>query len=486
MIQQQQTAPGASAAVGPVKLGRYEVVRLIATGGMAEIYLARARGIEGFEKLVVVKRILPQLAQNRAIVQMFLDEARLAATLRHSNIAQVFDIGAEGDEYFLAMEYLDGADVAQLRSALSDAGRALPLEHAVHLVLGVLAGLHYAHEQRDAAGQPLNIVHRDVSPQNVFVTREGEVKLVDFGIAKAARRAAATRHGTLKGKAPYMSPEQARGEPLDRRSDVFSAAILLWELTTGRRLFRGRSELDVLNAIAHGDAPAPSSLVPDYLHDLEHIVMRGLRHDPGERYPTAQEMQVELEAWAREHKLAVSPVALARFMAELLAAHQGSPPPVDTLVDEPEGAQAVEPVRAAPSATIPTDTEPGRAVTTSDLVPRRPRWPWLAAAAGACGLIAGAIGWQRSAPSAGRRDAVAAALPAARTTAVAPAVSLPSARATPVRPAGAVLRSRPPHPSLRAGHAVRPALPPAPASQPVLAAPRRHEHPDSPFPPGED
>jgi serine/threonine protein kinase len=249
----------------PKRLGKYEILRHIATGGMAEIFLARATGIEGFEKLVVIKRILPHLAVEPEITKMFLDEARIAATLHHSNIVQVFDIGAVDGQYFLAMEFLEGEDVSRIRRATRVARVALPLDHALNIVINACAGLHYAHERPGLDGKPLNIVHRDVSPQNVLVTYEGEVKLVDFGIAKASTRAsAATRVGTLKGKIRYMSPEQARSEPLDRRSDVFSTAIVLWELTTGRRLFHGRAEFDVLKAIIETDAPLPSSIVPGY------------------------------------------------------------------------------------------------------------------------------------------------------------------------------------------------------------------------------
>ncbi|MBI5479598.1 MAG: protein kinase [Deltaproteobacteria bacterium] len=309
--------PAPAAAARPLRLGKYQILRQLATGGMAEIYLARHMGIEGFEKLVVIKRILPVLAADPHVVQMFLDEARLAATLHHSNIVQVFDIECDAGSYFLAMEFLHGEDVGRVMKALRASGRELPLEHAVSIVLGVCAGLHYAHERTGSDGQPLEIVHRDVTPQNVFVTYEGAVKLVDFGIAKASRRATATRYGTLKGKIRYMSPEQARCLPLDRRSDVFAVGILLWELTTGRRLFGGPSEFDTLRTIIETDAPPPSGVTPGYPHRLEQIVLHALRRPKEERYQTAQEMQLALEEFAFEHQLRVSPVALAGFMGGL-------------------------------------------------------------------------------------------------------------------------------------------------------------------------
>ncbi|MBI5481279.1 MAG: serine/threonine protein kinase, partial [Deltaproteobacteria bacterium] len=308
-----------AAAAMPERLGSYEILQRIAVGGMAEIYLARVSGISGFEKLVVVKRILPQLATSPEFVQMFLDEARIAATLHHSNIVQVYDVGTVGGQYFFSMEFLHGEDLSGISRALAAAGRPLPVEAALGIASGVCAGLHYAHERIGLDGQPLEIVHRDVSPQNVIVTFDGGVKLLDFGIAKAARRLAATRCGTLKGKVRYMSPEQCQGAAMDRRSDVFSLGILLWELTTGRRLFARSSEFETLKAIVETDAPAPSSVRPDYPLELERVVMRALRRHRAERYQTAQDMQLDLEEFARENKLSVSPILLGRLMHELFS-----------------------------------------------------------------------------------------------------------------------------------------------------------------------
>ena len=306
-----ETTPHVAGA--PQYLGRYEILRLLATGGMAELYLARSTGIEGFEKLIVCKRILPQYTSRKDIVEMFLDEARIAAMLHHSNIVQVFDIGEDGGNYFFAMEFLHGEDTSRLMKAVTARREQLPLEHAINIMLGVCAGLHYAHELK-RANEPLNLVHRDVSPQNVFVTYDGGIKLLDFGIAKAENKSSATRVGQLKGKIRYMSPEQSRALPLDRRSDIFSAGILLWELTTGRRLYRGASDFDVLKAIIEGDAPAPSMVKPDYPKPLEKIVMRALRRNREERWQTAQEMQLALEEFARERRLQISPVAMANYL----------------------------------------------------------------------------------------------------------------------------------------------------------------------------
>ena len=301
------------------RFGKYEILRRIAVGGMAEIYLARAVGLEGFEKLVVLKRILPQYANNDEFVQMFLDEARVAATLHHSNVVQVYDIGAVDGQYFLSMEFLHGQDGRQLMKACATRHTPLRLDSALTVAIGVAAGLHYAHE-RVVDGRPLDLVHRDVSPQNVFVTYDGGVKLLDFGIARASSRLTETRGGTLKGKIAYMSPEQCGGFPLDRRSDIFAAAIILWEMTTGRRLFTGSSDFEILRKIKEEDAPLPSTVVPDYPRALEAIVMKGLARDREQRYATAEEMQVDLEGFARERRLAVSAVTLGRFVRELFRA----------------------------------------------------------------------------------------------------------------------------------------------------------------------
>jgi serine/threonine protein kinase len=299
------------------QLGKYHLLRRIAMGGMAELFLARATAIHGFEKLVVLKRILPQHAESDEFIRMFLAEARLAATLHHPNIVQVYDIGEEEGGCFFTMEYVQGQDLRKLVRAAYKADRALPLEHILHIVMGVAAGLNHAHEKIGLDGRPLGIVHRDVSPSNVLVTYEGGVKIVDFGIAKAASAQSATLAGTLKGKIPYMSPEQCRGESVDRRSDIFSIGTLLWELTTGSRLFTGENEFAIINRVAAGAVPLPTSVRPDYPPELEAIVMRALTADREQRYASALDLQIDLEDFAREARLPVSSARMAKFMREL-------------------------------------------------------------------------------------------------------------------------------------------------------------------------
>ena len=302
----------------PQRLGRYQLLRKIAVGGMAEIYLARVTGAAGFEKNVVVKRILPQLAQSDEFYQMFLDEARIAATLQHPNVVQIYDAQNVGGEHFIAMEYLDGADLLTIRRVLAERRQGLPVQHSVFIVSGVASGLHYAHERRGLDGKPLEIVHRDVTPQNIILTREGGIKLVDFGIAKATNRLTTTGFGTLKGKLAYMSPEQCRSEGVDRRSDIYSLGIILFELTTGKRLYRGMSEYEVLKQVIETDVPAPSTLLPGYPADLEQVVLRALARDRDQRYPTALAFHQDLERFARSRGVVGSSLALAEFLSPLL------------------------------------------------------------------------------------------------------------------------------------------------------------------------
>ena len=297
-------------------LGKYEIIKRLATGGMAEIFLARVSGLPGFQKMVVIKRILPQLATKTDFVEMFLDEARIAATLQHPNVVQMYDVGVVDGNYFIAMEYLHGEDVRSLMRALHRKDQKLPVEHALNIVIGVASGLHYAHEKVGFDGKPLEIVHRDVTPQNIIVTYDGAVKLLDFGIAKASNRFGETRFGTLKGKVPYMSPEQCRGEPLDRRSDIFSLGIMLYELTLGKRLYQGKSDFEVLKQIVEGTVTAPHELDKDYPPELEKIVMRALEKEKDKRYQTARDIQADLESMVRADRLHVSPIAMTHFMEE--------------------------------------------------------------------------------------------------------------------------------------------------------------------------
>jgi serine/threonine-protein kinase len=304
----------------PRQFGKYMLLRKLAAGGMAELFLALHRSVAGFEKLVVIKRILPQMNQDRQFIDMLLHEARIAATLSHPNIVQTFDVGQVDGTYFIAMEHIHGEDIRTIvRQMKKKAVNELPLEHALHIVAGLCAGLCYAHEKRDMGGQLLGIVHRDISPQNIVVTFSGDVKVVDFGVAKSLHAGEESKGGQLKGKVPYMSPEQAAGEEIDWRSDIFAAGVILFELTTGKRLFKGATEYDTLKLICETEYPLPSDVAPGYPVQLERIVMKALARNAGGRYQSAREMQADLEAFIRQERLPVSPVSMTAWMQSLFA-----------------------------------------------------------------------------------------------------------------------------------------------------------------------
>jgi eukaryotic-like serine/threonine-protein kinase len=300
----------------PQRLGPYELIQRLATGGMAEVYLARRAGPHGFQKLVAVKRILPQLARDLDFVAMFVDEARMCARLAHPNIVQVFDFGEHEEELYMAMEYVDGTTGARLIRAAASAGEELPLEVSLHVAHSILRGLEYAHAAKDDHGRPLHLVHRDVSPGNVLIDRSGAVKLTDFGIARAAEFERRTDAGQLKGKLGYMSPEQVVGKELDGRSDLFTLGIVLAEMITLRPLFSGGRELDVLLRIRDADIGAidrnPS--VPD---DVKAVLLRALAKDKLLRYPTAAAFAEAIEEIIRRRRLQVGPAKLATFVERL-------------------------------------------------------------------------------------------------------------------------------------------------------------------------
>lgn len=385
-------------------IGKYEVLRKLATGGMAEIYLARVRGIVGFEKLVVLKRILPNVAEDPAFVQMFLDEARLAATLQHPNIADVYDVGSEHGSYFFTMEFIHGEDARTLRIVTRKRGEPVPLPQALAIVHGTASALAYAHDKVGPEG-PLGLVHRDVSSSNVLISFDGAVKLVDFGIARATSRQTKTRTGTLKGKIPYMSPEQIQNRSLDRRSDLFSLGVVLYELTVGRRPFRGDSDFAIFDQIVNKGARPPRDHDPAYPEELERIVMRLLERSAEDRYQTAEELIGDLEAYMSSNNAWMSPVQLGRYMrtlfADKIAAWQAAEVSGARLGDHVASTITSESMRAeqrvTPVSAFTAQPEPmgDDAPTTAAPSAVRPvlrssrRGLWIGVLAG---LVAGAIG----------------------------------------------------------------------------------------------
>jgi serine/threonine protein kinase len=287
-------------------LGKYQLIAELARGGMAIVYLALVQGPGGFNKLVVIKELKPELVEEPAFLAMFLDEARLAAKLSHAHIVQTNEVGNDGNRYFMAMDYLDGRGLDRVRRRARASGQELSLPIHLRVLCDMLAGLQYAHALTDFDGTPLAIVHRDVSPQNVFVTFDGQIKLLDFGIAKAADSLHETRVGVLKGKVSYMSPEQARGQKVDARADVFSTGVMLWEALTGRKLREGQNDQQMLWALASADLPCASSVKPWVPPELDAICARAMAWDREQRYPSAGELQHEIE-----HYLAVTGTAVS-------------------------------------------------------------------------------------------------------------------------------------------------------------------------------
>jgi serine/threonine protein kinase len=278
----------------PTKFGKYVLLERIAVGGMAEVFVAKAFGVEGFERLLAIKKILPTMGEDAEFISMFVDEARIAVQLSHANIVQVLELGKHEEHLYIAMEYISGRDLRQLIERFRKRHQPMPIPQVCRIVAEVCEALDYAHRRRDSAGRPLGIVHRDVSPQNVLVSYDGEVKLIDFGIAKAESRLQRTQAGILKGKFSYMSPEQVKGQNVDGRSDIFATGVVLWELVCGEKLFTGDSDFAVLEKVRSGAVPSPRSIAPQCPEGLERVIFKALANDPAQRYQTASELHDDL------------------------------------------------------------------------------------------------------------------------------------------------------------------------------------------------
>jgi len=301
------------------RFGKYTLIDRIAVGGMAEIFLARQAGLEGFEKTIVIKRIRPHLSSQKSFVKMFLNEAKLAAQLNHPNIVQIYDLGKIGESYFIAMEYIFGRDMRRIIPKADSLGIPFPMVYALKIASSVCEGLYYAHQKMDIYGQPLNIVHRDVTPENIFVSFDGTVKVLDFGIAKAANQIEQTKAGEIKGKLSYMSPEQCMGKPLDSRSDIFSLGVVLYEWITGFKLFTGESEVGILKSITEGKIYAPSYFKADIPEAVEKILMKALDKDREKRYQSAWDMQYDVDQFLSQYEFTPSNIHLSNFLKQLFS-----------------------------------------------------------------------------------------------------------------------------------------------------------------------
>jgi serine/threonine-protein kinase len=295
---------------------RYHVLDRIAAGGMAEVYRGESAGIEGFRKKVAIKRVLPKLSENKEFINMFLDEARLCAYLNHSKCVQVFDIGQGAGSHFIVMEFVDGADLKGILEHLSAQERLLPVEVCCRIAMDICEGLSYAHQATDHAGKPLDIVHRDISPHNVLMTRHGEVKLVDFGLAKASSHLTDEEEDIVKGKFGYLAPEITLGKGADKRVDIFAAGILLWEMLSGKRLFKGANDLETFKLVRNAEVPDLRPLRGDVTDDVMRVLFKALARDPDQRYQTADSFARDLSIVLLRLGRPVSYQDLGKFVTE--------------------------------------------------------------------------------------------------------------------------------------------------------------------------
>jgi serine/threonine protein kinase len=444
MLDPMGSIPGA----GPFRaIGRYALHGAIASGGMATVHLGRLLGAAGFSRTVAIKRLHAQYAQDPQFVMMFVDEARLAGRIRHPNVVPTLDVVAAEDELFLVMEYVEGESLARLIKASTRRGEVLPLPVACSIMAGVLHGLHAAHEARDERGEPLGIVHRDISPQNVLVGTDGTARIVDFGVAKATGRLQTTREGQLKGKLTYMAPELFGGARPERQVDIYAAAVVLWEAVVGRRLFAGETDADTVGRILGNKVEPASRHVAGVPPELDAVILRGLDADPARRFVTARDMATALETAAPIALPVVVGAWVERWAKEVLAERA-------VIVAGIESSSEQNPplAAAASQATSPDEATTGISQTalshTSDLghARSRRRSSLVVALGVAGGLAVGAtLVWLVPRRVAAPPVAASVATPPP----VAPASAAPAVvvGAPPVPSASAVDRDEPPPPA---------------------------------------
>lgn len=446
--------------VGRQRVDRYELMGEIASGGMATVYLARLTGMGGFQRFVAMKRLHPHLASEKEFVEMFLDEARIAARIHHPNVVPILEVGASTVGYYLVMEYIEGDTLARLLARAASTGKKLPVSIALRIAIDMLSGLHAAHELHDDQNQPVNLVHRDVSPQNVLVGQDGIARITDFGVARAASRLTATRVGQLKGKIAYMAPEQAAGaEDLDRRADVFSSGIVIWEALAQKRLFKAENEAATLSRVIAEPVPLLFQIAPQVSKEVSGVVMRALDRDVNKRFMTCAAFADALEAAGALKDKVATPRELAAYVAEVMGqeiAQQRDNVRTWLAHSEPTGAAAAE----LPSGIIPSSSVSAAAISIPGFVeasrsglsgslstvqqPQRSRVPLVLGALLLVGLLgAGGFMLTRSARSS-VGDATANGASDAKATPAAAAASAPAPAETAPAPAATSASALPP------------------------------------------
>ncbi len=392
------------------RFGQYVLLEKIATGGMAEVWKAHMRGVEGFQKIVAIKKILPHLSDNREFIDMFIDEAKLAAQLNHNNIIHIYDLGKIQNSYYIAMEFVDGYDLKTILKRAEERDHKVTIELALFIATKIAAALDYAHRKRDFDNRDIGLVHRDVSPQNVLISQEGDIKLCDFGIAKAASKASHTQAGALKGKLQYMSPEQAWGKAIDKRSDIFALGTVLFEMLAGRKLFTGENEMSILEQVREARIEPPSKFNDEIAPEIDRIVLKALEKEPGNRYQTAAEMARDIDSVLYEMKPTPTSADLAIYMHRL---HAAAP-----VVTAPPAAVEPEPAIAPPPKPVtftPPPTPPGVMMPSWESASRQQKKPPIGLIAAAAAIVIAVIGgflWWRGRSSSPKPAAVVAQAPA--------------------------------------------------------------------------
>lgn len=469
---------------------RYELVAEIASGGMATVFLARLSGVGGFQRMVAIKRLHPHLAGDQEFVDMFLDEARLAAGIHHPNVVSILEVGASPRGYYLVMEYIEGDTLARLLARAATSSQRVPEPIVIRVVLDMLAGLHAAHELKDDAGQPTSLVHRDVSPQNLLVGVDGVCRITDFGVARAATRLAGTRVGQLKGKIAYMAPEQALGQTdLDRRADVFAAGIVLWEVLAGRRLFKSENEAATLSRVLNDPIPVLHEAAPHVDPALSEIVMKALERDRDKRYATAAEFADALERVATALGKLAAPKELAQYVTGVLGAEiEQQRDAVRAWLARSEPSQAAPFVRSAVASSVSsaamvvpgegdlTVAEPLSKSQVTVLAPPAPKRTGLLIGVAAALLVGGVLLFLLG-RSTGSGPGPA---PTAAAVAVAPSPT-PSARSEPAPPAAPSAVSPAIDPAASASAAPAPKKPAKPVGGGKLGGKGGEELPSNPY-----